>query len=81
MTQGHSYHRINDTEPPSYRAPTCVTTVPLTGLPYLNKGPKGILIQGPLRASYASAMTLTTRLPRPHVGERGASSDIFLINC
>ncbi|GFX88023.1 transposable element Tcb2 transposase [Trichonephila clavipes] len=30
--QGRSYHRIsrvNDTKPPSYRAPTCVTSVPL----------------------------------------------------
>ncbi|GFV70029.1 hypothetical protein TNCV_4220241 [Trichonephila clavipes] len=40
--QGRSYHRIsrvNDTEPPSYRAPTCVTSVPLTRLPYLKRVP------------------------------------------
>ncbi|GFW49452.1 transposable element Tcb2 transposase [Trichonephila clavipes] len=36
-------------------APTCVTTVLVTGLSSLKRGPEGILIQGPLRTSYASA--------------------------
>ncbi|GFX25468.1 hypothetical protein TNCV_1998691 [Trichonephila clavipes] len=35
--------------------PKSVITVPLTGLPYLKRDPEGILIQGPLRSSYASA--------------------------
>ncbi|GFW61397.1 hypothetical protein TNCV_4137141 [Trichonephila clavipes] len=35
-------------------APKGVITVPLTRLPYLKKEAEGILIQGPLRASYAS---------------------------
>ncbi|GFU04238.1 hypothetical protein TNCV_863611 [Trichonephila clavipes] len=41
--------------PQSTGAPTCVTTVPLTGFPYLKKGPEGISIQSSFRASYASA--------------------------
>ncbi|GFU05872.1 hypothetical protein TNCV_3394621 [Trichonephila clavipes] len=41
--------------PQATGAPTSIITVPLTGLPYLKKGPEGILIQGPLRASYDSA--------------------------
>ncbi|GFU91510.1 hypothetical protein TNCV_2542781 [Trichonephila clavipes] len=40
--------------PQATGVPTCVIIVPLRGLPYLKKGPEGILIQGPLRARYAS---------------------------
>ncbi|GFV46101.1 hypothetical protein TNCV_1256571 [Trichonephila clavipes] len=39
--QIRSYRRINDTEPQATGAPTSVTTVSLTGLPYLKKGPLG----------------------------------------
>ncbi|GFX43689.1 hypothetical protein TNCV_511381 [Trichonephila clavipes] len=42
--------------------PTSVTTVPLIGLPYLKKYPEGILMQGLLRASYASAVEVTVAL-------------------
>ncbi|GFT68659.1 hypothetical protein TNCV_3011881 [Trichonephila clavipes] len=45
---------------------THVTTVPLTGLSYLKWGPEGILIQGPLRTSYASALK-TGRIPPKNV--------------
>ncbi|GFV65210.1 DUF4758 domain-containing protein [Trichonephila clavipes] len=50
--QEHS--RINDTDPQATWSPTSVTTISLTELSHLNKGPEGILIQGPFRASYAS---------------------------
>ncbi|GFW37901.1 hypothetical protein TNCV_4631031 [Trichonephila clavipes] len=35
-------------------APTCLTTVPLTELSFLKKCPKGVLIWGLIRTSYAS---------------------------
>ncbi|GFX55992.1 hypothetical protein TNCV_3263641 [Trichonephila clavipes] len=57
-SQRRSYRRINRIDakghPQAKGAPTCVTTVPLARLPHLKKGFEGILIQGPLRASYTS---------------------------
>ncbi|GFW58884.1 uncharacterized protein TNCV_4047221 [Trichonephila clavipes] len=49
--QGRSYRRINDMGPENTGAPTSVTTVPLTWLTYLRRGPEGTLILGPLRAT------------------------------
>ncbi|GFT02847.1 hypothetical protein TNCV_1846591 [Trichonephila clavipes] len=40
--------------PQATGAPTCVTTVPLTGLSFLKKAPEEVLIRGPLRTCYAS---------------------------
>ncbi|GFU76022.1 uncharacterized protein TNCV_1540001 [Trichonephila clavipes] len=40
--------------PPATGTPTCVTAIQLTGFSYLKGTPGGILIQGPLRTSYAS---------------------------
>ncbi|GFS72519.1 hypothetical protein TNCV_2116521 [Trichonephila clavipes] len=56
--QGRSYRRIsriNNMGPHATGAPTCVSTVScVSTVPHLRKCPKGILIQGPLRVSYAS---------------------------
>ncbi|GFU40271.1 hypothetical protein TNCV_1733711 [Trichonephila clavipes] len=49
--RGRSSSRINDRGFQATGAPPCMPTVPLTGLPYLKKGPEGILIQGSLRPS------------------------------
>ncbi|GFT42361.1 hypothetical protein TNCV_1786491 [Trichonephila clavipes] len=41
--------------PQATEGPTCVTTVPLTGLSFLEKGTEGVSIRGPLRTSYATS--------------------------
>ncbi|GFX21196.1 hypothetical protein TNCV_4367751 [Trichonephila clavipes] len=48
--QGRSYHRTNDTGSPNYRVPKCLTTISLTDLSFLKKGPEGVVIRGPLRS-------------------------------
>ncbi|GFV52883.1 hypothetical protein TNCV_2875511 [Trichonephila clavipes] len=54
---GRSYRRIshiNDTGAPSYRGPNVSNYSPTNSAPISKNGPEGNLIQGPLRASYAS---------------------------
>ncbi|PRD21807.1 UNVERIFIED_CONTAM: hypothetical protein NCL1_50790 [Trichonephila clavipes] len=58
--KGRYYRRINhinDTGPPSYRGSNMCYYSPNNRLPYLKEGYEGILIQDPLRASYASELT------------------------
>ncbi|GFS89530.1 hypothetical protein TNCV_1810261 [Trichonephila clavipes] len=57
--QGRSYRRINNT--PSYKGPNACNCNSTTKSLISKKGLEGILIQGPLRTSYASVTNL------PHI--------------
>ncbi|GFY10352.1 hypothetical protein TNCV_2630291 [Trichonephila clavipes] len=57
--QGCSYHRINDTVPPTYRGPNMCKYSTTNRAFFLIKGPEGVLIRALHRASYASVFSIT----------------------
>ncbi|GFS92028.1 hypothetical protein TNCV_4635561 [Trichonephila clavipes] len=79
--QGRSYHRLSDTGPPNYRGSNMCNYSPTNRVPISKKGPEGILIQGPLRASYAGVhKPIVSFLEQNEIIEMTKSLSIVEIN-